>query len=106
VVINPGTPLLNRYLTDELVLSGSTFFLGGKRYSLKENDLVFAAPNPLSPQNTDLVILCDSPHRLESLARRVVHYGKYSWLVMPRGQGDVVKGNWPLSGSPLIVIKQ
>jgi hypothetical protein len=106
VVINPGTPLLNRYLTEELVLSGSTFFLEGKRYSLKEYDLVFAASNPLDPHNTDLVILCDSPHRLEAMARRVVHYGKYSWLVMPQGQGDVVKGNWPLSASPLIVVKQ
>jgi hypothetical protein len=102
VVINPRKPLLNRYLDKNLMISGTTFFLEGKRYSLKEYDLVFAARNPLNPRNTDLVILCDSAPRLESLARRVVHYGKYSWLALPKGQGRVVRGNWPIPASPLV----
>lgn len=105
VVINPGSDLLKQYLPSELVLSGKTFFLGGKRYNLNENDLVFAASNPMDPSRTDLIILCDSAPRLQSLARRVVHYGKYSWLVMPQGQGSVVKGNWALAGSPLVIAK-
>jgi aminopeptidase N len=105
VVINPGPALLKRFLPAELVISGKTFFLGGKRYSLDENDLVFAAANPDHPGRTDLVILCSSPHRLEAMARRVVHYGKYSWLIMPAGQGPVVKGNWSLAGSPLVVAR-
>ena len=39
------------------------------------------------------------------LARRLGHYGKYSWLIMPAGQGDVVKGNWELAASPLVVTR-
>ena len=101
VVLNPGPALLKRYLPAGLVLSGQTFFLDGKRYNLDQHDLVFAAPNPDHPRRTDLVVVCGSPRRLESLARRVVHYGKYSWLVMPAGQGAVVKGNWELADSPL-----
>ncbi|MEN8008155.1 MAG: M1 family aminopeptidase [Candidatus Krumholzibacteriota bacterium] len=101
VVINPGSALLKTYLPQELVVSGSTAFLEGKRYSLKENDLVFAAQDPDDPSLTHLVILCDSTHRLEAMARRVVHYGKYSWLMMPVGQGRPLRGNWKGGVSPL-----
>jgi aminopeptidase N len=103
VVINPGPALLKRFLPGELMVSGKTFFLDGKRYNLGQQDLVFAAANPDDPRRTDLVILCGSADRLESLARRVVHYGKYSWLIMPAGQGPVIKGNWELSDSQLVV---
>ena len=106
VVMNPGPALLKRYLPKALMVSGKTFFLEGKRYSLDEKDLVFAAANPDEPRRTDLIIICNSPHRLEAMSRRVVHYGKYSWLIMPSGQGPVVKGNWEVSGSPLVVVKQ
>jgi aminopeptidase N len=101
VVINPGGELLKNYLPRELVVSGSTLFLGGKRYSLKEYDLVFAATSPRDASLTDLVIVCDSTHRLEALARRVGHYGKYSWLLLPTGQGRPLRGNWSGGESPL-----
>jgi aminopeptidase N len=103
VVINPGKELLAGYKNSELMISGKNFFLGGKRYSLDKFDLVFTAASPYDPTLTDLVILCNSPHRLEALARRLGHYGKYSYLVFPVGQGSPVKGNWQLSDSPMVV---
>lgn len=103
IVINPGKELLAGYKNPELMISGKNFFLGGKRYSLAKADLVFTAPNPTDPSVTDLVILCNSPHRLEAMGRRLSHYGKYSYLMFPVGQGSPVKGNWSLSGSPLVV---
>lgn len=103
VVINPQKELLGKYGNPELTISGKTFFLGGKRYSLDKYDLVYAAPTPGDLLGTDLVILCNSPQRLEALARRLGHYGKYSYLVFPVGQGRPVKGNWQLSDSPLVV---
>jgi len=105
VVINPGPELLKSFLPGELVVSGSTVFLAGKRYNLKDYDLVFAAEDPVNADLTDLVILCDSPPRLESLAGRVGHYGKYSWLLMPTGQGQVLRGNWTAGKSPLIAAR-
>ncbi|MBU8871858.1 MAG: hypothetical protein KOO60_13410 [Gemmatimonadales bacterium] len=105
IVFNPGKDLMDGYEAPGMTQSGKTLFLEGKRYSLKEYDFVFATANPYYKTITDLVLLSDSPQRLQSLANRVVHYGKYSWLLMPHGQGPVLKGNWPVSGSPLIVNK-
>jgi len=103
VVMNPGADLLKQYGVPGLTVAGNTVYLDGKRYALDKFDFVFAAPNPLQPSRSDLVILCGSPQRLESLARRVGHYGKYSWLMLPAGQGRVERGNWPTTGSPLVV---
>ena len=35
------------------------------------------------------------------VARKVTHYGKYSYLVFSQGRNQV-KGIWPISASPLI----
>jgi aminopeptidase N len=105
IVINPEDTLLKQIAPTNLVVSGTTLFLAGKRYSLKEYDLVFAAWDPDDSEVTDLVILSDSTHRLEALARRVGHYGKYSWLLLPVGQGKVLRGNWATGDSPLMAVK-
>jgi len=102
LVINPGSDLLKRYTNKELMVSGETVFLGGKRYSLKQVDLVFCARNPHDPTVSDLVVLSRSPQRLGGLARRLGHYGKYSYLVFPTGQGKVERGNWEPGASPLV----
>jgi len=104
IVINPGGPLLKQIAPGELMVSGATLFLEGKRYSLKEFDLVFAGRDPVDPEVTDMVILCTSDNRLEALARRLGHYGKYSWLLLPVGQGKVLRGNWPAGDSPLVAV--
>jgi aminopeptidase N len=105
IVINPAGDLLKELLPADLVVSGTTVFVAGTRFSLQHYDLVFAARDPGDAEVTDLVILCSSPHRLEALARRVGHYGKYSWLLLPSGQGKVLRGNWPTGASPLVVTR-
>ncbi len=105
IIMNPGSKLLKQYRPKGLTVAGKTVILDGKRYSLKDYDLVYAANNIYDSTCQDLVILCSSAQRLESLANRVGHYGKYSWLLLPTGQGDVLKGNWSIDGSPLIVTK-
>ena len=64
-------------------------------------DLVYCATNPFDDSLTDLVIHSTSPQRIEALARRLGHYGKYSWLLRPTGQGRVLRGNWQPPGTPL-----
>ena len=74
-------------------------------YSLDDYDLVYCAANPFDRRLTDLVIHSASPRRVQALARRLGHYGKYSWLLLPTGQGRVLRGNWQPPGSPLTAEK-
>ncbi len=105
IVFNPGTELSGKYHVPGLTVVGSTAILEGKRYNLNQYDLVYAAQNPNYRSVTDLIIRCGSPDRLASLARRIGHYGKYSWLLLPTGSGPVLKGNWPTEQTPLTVAK-
>jgi hypothetical protein len=101
VLINPPVSFLKEHAPEGLTLSGDLFFLEGRRFSLKEHDLVFAFGSSFDPTRSDLAIISRDPVRLSSLARRIGHYGKYSWLVFPARRGETVKGNWPPAGSPL-----
>jgi hypothetical protein len=105
VVINPGPALLAQFKAPGLTVSGRTFFLDGKRTSLDAADLVYAAADPRRPGRAALVVLCGSPERLPGLADRVSHYGKYSWLILPNGQGRPVRGNWEAGASPLLAVR-
>jgi len=105
VLLNPQPAALQERLArlpkGQLTVAGDLAFVAGQRFSLREHDLVFAAADPHDRALTDLVVICRSPDRLPGLASRVGHYGKYSYLVFPAGQGEVAKGNWPAAGSPL-----
>jgi len=102
IIINPDPALLKKLAPKELMVSGGTVFLAGKRYGLDKFDLVFTAYDPDDREVTHLVVLCDSGPRLASLAGRVTHYGKYSWLLLPTGTGRPDRGNWATAESPLI----
>jgi len=102
IVINPDQEVFSQLAPAELQLVGSAIFLGGKRYKSREFDLVFAAADPQDASLTHLVVVCRSPSRLEGLARRIGHYGKYSWLMLPVGTGRPDRGNWTPGDSPLV----
>ena len=103
VVINPGPALQELLQPEGLMVVDRTVYIAGKAYDRDAFDLVYAVADPNLPGRTALVILCDSPQRLEAMARRVSHYGKYSWLAMPTGMGRVQRGNWAVGDSPLLV---
>jgi hypothetical protein len=105
VVLNPGPALLAKLAPAGLTLAGRYFYLDGKRYGLDATDLVFAGPDPRRPGATALVVVCGSADRLPGLAGRVSHYGKYSWLALPAGQGRPERGNWPAGASPLLATR-
>ena len=105
VLINPGAALLARFPAPGLTVAGRTFFLDGRRYNLETTDLVYAAADARRPGATALVVLCGSADRLPGLADRVSHYGKYSWLALPAGQGRPERGNWAPGASPLLAVR-
>jgi hypothetical protein len=97
ILVNPDAATLAALLPAEVRVTGGLVFLEGRRYALSDHDAVFAVP---AAGGADLVVLCRSASRLEGLASRLSHYGKYSWLVMPV-QGRPLRGNWSPAASPL-----
>jgi hypothetical protein len=105
IVIDPAPETAALYRHPELTVAGRTIVLDGRRYSLDDYDLVYTAPNPGQGSVTDLIVLCDDSGRLAALGSRLGHYGKYSWLLLPKGQGPVLRGNWTPAGSPLVAVR-
>ncbi|MFN2372056.1 MAG: hypothetical protein ABR506_13010, partial [Candidatus Krumholzibacteriia bacterium] len=101
LLLNPSPEVAAEYRRPELAIAGRTLVLEGRRYNLDEYDLVYTTANPDRPDLTDLVVVCGSPARLAALGGRLGHYGKYSWLLLPVGQGRVLRGNWAPAASPL-----
>jgi hypothetical protein len=99
VIVNPEVGVLETRQPAELRVHGDLVFLDDRRYDLSEYDLVFAAAAPGG--GTDLLIFCRDRERLPRLGRRLGHYGKYSWLLLPAGAGDTLRGNWQPADSPL-----
>jgi aminopeptidase N len=59
------------------------------------------------PQNPDLVVIsvsASSEAAAEALARKLPHYGKYSWLVFAGDEAtNEATGEWPVGDTPLAV---
>ncbi len=66
------------------------------------NSFVFATRNPDNPDHVIIHLASDRPAALTGLARKLPHYGKYSYLAF---EGDepvqIAKGQWPTIGSPM-----
>ncbi len=101
VHVNPDAAALKALLPPGVQVAGSTAFVQGRRLSLNDIDLVMAVARPGAAEATDLVVLSRDARRLGGLARRLGHYGKYSYLEFPAGRGSVGKGNWETADSPL-----
>ena len=72
----------------------------------RSTEAVVIATRPVGNPNQALVWLaCDNLQAFAGLARKLRHYGKYSYLVFdgdaPR---NVLKGQWPILASPLSIM--
>jgi len=68
-----------------------------------DKSAIVAVRNPQNQENVLVWLNTDVPEAVDGLARKLPHYGKYSYLVF---EGDeptnVVKGQWPVINSPMI----
>ncbi len=85
------------------VFSGDSVTLDNRVFPLAGNTFVFAAFNPASAERSAALVLSDSRDKLQLLASKLPHYGKYSWLVFDSGMNSVATGIWPVRKSPLSV---
>ncbi len=86
---------------------GSELHFGGSGIARAGKSFVFVLDHPADPDLALGWIGADLPQALPGLARKLPHYGKYSYLAF---EGDeptnTVKGQWPAVGSPLVKLFQ
>ena len=69
---------------------------------LQNHSLVFTVRHPANPDRSLTWITTDRPAALPGLARKLPHYGPYSYLAFEGDEpANVVKGQWPVLDSPM-----
>jgi Peptidase family M1 domain len=90
---------------DVSLSAGGDVRIGQWRVRRANEAVVIAARQAGNPNHALVWLACDKPQAFAGLARKLPHYGKYSYLVFegndPR---NVLKGQWPLLGAPLSVV--
>lgn len=96
----PAHPLLKGTLEEKITLHPEGFDLNGQAYDADKDSFFGVWPHPLSENHTMAVLYGSAMHQAR-IARKIPHYGRYSYLVFAETTNRV-KGNWPTTASPLI----
>ncbi|HEU5360789.1 MAG TPA: M1 family aminopeptidase [Candidatus Deferrimicrobiaceae bacterium] len=103
-VLYLGLPQEKGYLPPlpgELALSAGGFTIEGKAYEAPGDSLFVALPHPSDGGRVAALFLSRSPDAASLAARKIPHYGKYSYLVFSQGTNRA-KGIWPPGSSPTV----
>jgi len=93
---------LNKY---GLLVRENELDLAGKNLSSDQASIVLVGRNPQQLKNGIGFISSDSAKAIPGLARKLPHYGKYSYLAFEGSEpSNFVKGQWPVVGSPLSIM--
>ena len=96
------TQLLNGLSNQPVNVSETTAQIQARRFERDHHSVVIVGVHPDAPSVTVAWLGCDNPAAVAGLARKLPHYGKYSYLAF---EGDapnnVAKGQWPVVNSPL-----
>ena len=88
-------------LPPQVSIEKSGFALKGKAFSHPSAVFFGVFSHPKGGGRVMALFLPHASAYAEQVARKVTHYGKYSYLVFSQGRNQV-KGIWPISESPLI----
>lgn len=87
---------LNASLTEDSIRFGNTSF------DAKSNSLVVTVRHPNNPAAVLVLLSTGNKEAIEGLARKLPHYGKYSYLVFEGNEPtNIGKGEWETINSPL-----
>jgi len=76
--------------------------LNNKEFS-REHSFTVVVRQPERPRQPMVWLSTSEPAALDGLARKLPHYGKYSYLVFEGTEpSNIFKGQWPAVGSPLV----
>ena len=86
----------------DAILDSAGLRIGQTGYMAETQSLVAAGRNPENPSTVLVFVTAPTSAAADGLARKLPHYGKYSWLVFNGDAPDnAAKGEWPTSQSPL-----
>jgi hypothetical protein len=88
---------------DKLVIRGTTARVAGEEFAMPGNTLVCALRNPDHEELGLGIVVSGDVTTLRSLARRIPHYSKYSYLGF-MGSRPALRGVWPERQSPMAVV--
>jgi len=84
-------------------LDADGLHLAQTTYPANAKSIVAAVRNPENPDTVLVYASAPTAAAADGLARKLPHYGKYSWLVFKGDAPDnEAKGEWPASRSPLV----
>jgi hypothetical protein len=96
----PQNKTLLRNLPDPVAIEPESFTLNKKTYR-QSSDVFFGVfAHPFSENRVAALFYPLSRQQAENVARKITHYGKYSYLAFENGQNRA-KGFWPIERSPL-----
>ena len=96
----PQNKTLFRHLPDQIAIDPESFVLNKKTYK-QSSDVFFGVfAHPFSENRIAALFFPLSSLQAENVARKITHYGKYSYLAFENGQNKA-KGFWPIEQSPL-----
>ncbi|MGB8719635.1 MAG: hypothetical protein WCD46_10025, partial [Desulfobacterales bacterium] len=84
----------------ELALDPGGFAVAGRRYTDGADTLFAVWPHPRAAAAVVAVFLPLAQRNAALSARKITHYGKYSYLVFTDGANQA-KGTWPAARSPV-----
>jgi hypothetical protein len=96
----PQDKALFRHLPEQIAIDPKSFILNEKTYQ-QSSDVFFGVfAHPFSENRIAALFFPLSSDLAETVARKITHYGKYSYLAFENGQNRA-KGFWPIEQSPL-----
>ena len=100
-----AAPLIRMTPGLDVSASGSTVQLADDRINPEDHSIVAVSRHPRNLEKAVGWLVLDPPEALPGMIRKLPHYGKYSYLAF---EGDeptnVIKGQWPVSDSPLLKV--
>jgi hypothetical protein len=99
-----GPPRNSSYLPklpSGVTIGRSSFAVSDREYD-GHSDVFFGVfQHPAAQEKVISILVSPSVDAASDIARKITHYGKYSYLVFSQGR-TVEKGIWPVTDSPLI----
>jgi len=95
----PSNALPPISLPEKFAISGQEFLIDGNRYDQGE-DVLFMVLLSNKGEQVRGYLLANSKTAIQQTARRIPHYGRYSYLVFRAGK-NLVKATWRTESSPL-----